>query len=424
MRIACIHIPQFALQAANRHNPQLCGNAVALTASAPGATVVAYSRQAHERGVRAGMTAAVVRQLDNITVVAESVTAEREMVAALAESLFAVSAVVDRGGQFTGLHYALYAEVPAGMRGTTFGAKARDIAEQLGISVRIGIADDKFTAWVAASQMRALTRTTVANRNEEIAVTSVPRGGSAAFLASMPLSMLPISSEVQHMLTTLGVTTLGAFASLPEPSGGMRTDGRTVDLQALARGEGRDQLIAVRQRAVITESIAVTAQVSVGTAVGVLAGRMARVLLGRGEYAANLKLIVKGKTDRSSEIALFPSVVDAAALADRFGACIGDTAGVHEIIVEIVGRPHMDRTSEVNAEGMQTGVVKDLSTANEVEPAELESDDQDDLLPLSALSLASAPYHVMGRERAPHRRMKRGKQRRRADVTAQSRLFG
>ena len=43
MRIACIHIPQFALQAATRHDPSLTGKAVALTVAAPGAPVVAYS---------------------------------------------------------------------------------------------------------------------------------------------------------------------------------------------------------------------------------------------------------------------------------------------------------------------------------------------------------------------------------------------
>jgi hypothetical protein len=435
MRIACIHIPQFALQAANRHNPQLCGRPVALISAVAGASVIAYSRQAHERGVRAGMSAALARQLGDMTIVAESVSTERELVCALAESLCAVSPLIDRGGRTgpSGLHYALYAEVPSGVRGTTFGSKARAVAEQLGISVRIGIADDKFTAWAAASQMRSHTKATstsalpgvvkvTQHRVNDFTVTSVPRGGSAAFLSMMPISMLPISSEVQHMLVSLGVTTLGAFAALPEPSGGQRADAGTVDLQGLARGDGRDPLIAYRARSVLIESIAISQDTSAAAAIGILAARIACTLKGREQVAASIRLIVKGKVERTSEITLFPSVVDATTLADRFGACLGESTGVTEIAVEIVGRTMTQSfDSAASAQGIDTGVVRDPQSTAPTESCE-ESDD--DLLPLSTLSLLSAPFQTVARTDRPHRRIKRGKQRSRMDVAAQSRLFG
>src|SRR5690606_19078569 len=66
--------------------------------------------------------------------------------------------------------------------------------------------------------------------------TTVPRGGSAAFLAPLPLSFLPIDAEVQGMLQTCGVKTLGDFAALPPPS--VSRAWTDVDFRALARGQG------------------------------------------------------------------------------------------------------------------------------------------------------------------------------------------
>jgi nucleotidyltransferase/DNA polymerase involved in DNA repair len=74
MRIACIHIPQFALQCASRLDPALRGAAVAVVGGAdPGRgdrsgplhspVVVACSRAAWALGVRLGMTAAAARRL-------------------------------------------------------------------------------------------------------------------------------------------------------------------------------------------------------------------------------------------------------------------------------------------------------------------------------------------------------------------------
>ena len=127
----------------------------------------------------------------------------------------------------------LFAEVPTGMRGATFGTRILEVAAALDVAVRIGIADDRFTAWVAARH----------GRSDDAPVVAVPRGGSAAFLAPQPLALLDISPEVLQMLVALGVRTLGEFASLPAPSVARRWD---CDLQALARGEGGAELYSVK----------------------------------------------------------------------------------------------------------------------------------------------------------------------------------
>jgi protein ImuB len=241
MRIACVHLPQFPLQAALRDAPALRGRAIAVVggASAPGfgralaaPVVIACSRAARAAGIRLGMTAPTARALaasaSGVTDAVEVIAAEPEtMIAAshaIAAALLELSPRVDRGGDPRGSHHAAYLEVPLGVRGSTFGARVIAALDALGVVARVGIADDMFTAWVAASQ---------APDHEE--VVTVPRGGSAAFLAPQPLSLLAIPPEVQHVLGALGVHTLGEFAALPPPSVARAWD---ADYQQLARGEG------------------------------------------------------------------------------------------------------------------------------------------------------------------------------------------
>ena len=51
----------------------------------------------------------------------------------------------------------------------------------------------------------------------------------AAFLAPLPLELLPLEDEVRQMLHTLGIHTLGDFAALPPPSVGRRWNQGGVD---------------------------------------------------------------------------------------------------------------------------------------------------------------------------------------------------
>src|SRR5690606_20844297 len=98
MRIACIHIPQFALQSATRVDPALRGAAVAVVSSVePGREtagvlhapiVLACSRAAWAQGVRIGMTATAARGLPaGIQIVTANPATERETVRAVADAL-------------------------------------------------------------------------------------------------------------------------------------------------------------------------------------------------------------------------------------------------------------------------------------------------------------------------------------------------
>jgi hypothetical protein len=297
MRIACIHVPQLSLQCATRVDPALRGAAVAVVGVRPDAgkaqapQVLACSRAAFLLGVRVGTLAPAAR-IEGVQVVAANAQLEREAVRSIADTLLALTPVVDVGGRVGvgGAHLAMYCEVPSKTRGSSFGERVLRQLELLGITGRIGIADDRFTAWVAASDHHAVS-------TDEPNVLSVPRGGSAAFLSPRPLQLLSIGSEVQHMLEALGVTTLGAFAALPAPSVSRPFE---ADFQALARGEGGQTLRPYAPEAPIREDVNINPSAATGhgfslsSAVATLAERVAARLEGRGRGAARLELAVTG----------------------------------------------------------------------------------------------------------------------------------
>ena len=305
MRIACIHVPQFALQCATRLDPSLRGAAIAVVSGVePGRersgvlhapVVLACSRAAWSLGVRLGMTATAVRSLSsNVSIVTTNPLAERETVRAIADALLAVTATVDTGGRVGagGAHLAMYAEVPAKTRGTSFGDRLVELLGELGISARIGIADDRFTAWVAAAY-GVHGAEGEGHEHRDGAVVNVPRGGSAAFLAPRPLSLLAIPREVQHMLESLGVRTLGEFAALPAPSVARPLE---ADYQALARGDSGALLRPYHPEAPVREEIVVSAgtvlelpgSLSGPAAIAQLSRRIAMRLAGRGRGAARI----------------------------------------------------------------------------------------------------------------------------------------
>lgn len=370
MRIACVHVPQFALQCVTRIDPSLRGAAVAVVGAGvdPVAgtvarvalhspVVLACSRAAWALGVRIGMTATAARSLvahtfdatlhGSVTMTAPVVAhdaaalalvsadaaVERDTMRAIADALLGVSSTVELGGRVgpAGAHYAIYCEVPAKTRGTTFGERILERLSALGVTARIGIADDRFTAWVAASHAplgaartsdlqaeragkmhrrsaagllhgpigttgaRSESAPTAEDRSDDAAVVSVPRGGSAAFLAPRPLSLLSIPVEVLHMLESLGITTLGEFAALPPPSihltpGGFRARPIEADFQALARGESGATLRPYTPDAAVSEQAVITETVSAPAAIAMLAERLALRLQGRVRAATRLEL--------------------------------------------------------------------------------------------------------------------------------------
>jgi nucleotidyltransferase/DNA polymerase involved in DNA repair len=455
MRIACIHVPQLSLQCATRVDPALRGAPVVVVGARPdgvksGPVVLACSRAAWAVGARVGMLATAARGLSpELVVVAADPLRERETVRALADAMLALTPIVDLGGRVGagGAHQAIYCEVPAKHKGASFGERLMSKLDSLGLSGRIGIADDRFTAWVAASDHD--------HHKHDDAVISVPRGGSAAFLAHRPLSLLSISGEVQHMLAALGVTTLGEFAALPEPSVARPLE---ADYQALARGEGERHMPPLRPYAPdapIREEIAIARTdsrdgkgpaPSLSAAIGIVAERIALRLEGRGRGAAKLEITVTGAkagtepdargvapfervipivpvgsaAARTSLEALLVKpgtratlITGADALADTLAEALRSAEleeGVWRILVAVTGEAIVGEPADQRDEAETAPILDTLSVVLSTTGGSLDLG-----LPLG-LPIVAQPAPTAGvlRDRAEaHRRTRKGKQRKR-----------
>jgi hypothetical protein len=480
MRIACIHVPQFALQCLSRIDSSLRGAAVAVVGAGvdPGAgvrpslalhspIVLACSRAAWALGVRLGMTASAARFVSSeVRVVAGDAQLERETVRAIADALLAVSAVVDTGGRVAGggAHLAMYCEVPGKTRGATFGERLVALLDAVGLAVRIGIADDRFTAWVAAAhgadagggarlddardgaaapgpgadggwhEPQAARKPAAAPRSghsvrHDRGVISVPRGGSAAFLAPRPLSLLAITPEVQHMLESLGVRTLGEFAALPAPSVSRPLE---ADYQALARGDSGSALRPYAPEAPIREELAggTAASLFGGAAVvSALAGRVALRLAGRARGASRLELAVVGAGGGERVI---PVLAPRAAstqpeLVDVLAPLVGE-GPIAKLRIVVVGEAIAGAASGAEAD-LAGAPIDALSAALAGTGTAMPLlGSLDHLAPLAQPGRGlpwqlSAPQALRSERRDAHRRTRRAR-RRRTVTLAQSQLFG
>ena len=453
MRIACVHVPQFALQSLTRLDPSLRGAAVAVVGAPPSVpgdvllrpltgsgaralhtpVVQACSRAAWALGVRIGMTAVAANALavapGQLRVVTADAVLERETVRAIADAVLGLAAAVDTGGRggAGSVHLALYCEVPSKTRGASFGDRLVEVLAALGLTARIGIADDRFTAWVAAAHAGV--------PGEETGVIAVPRGGSAAFLAPRPLALLSISPEVQHMLEALGVRTLGEFAALPAPSVARPIE---ADYQALARGDSGHALRPYAPEAPIREEVVCgTAALSGPAAVAALAQRIAARLHGRGRGAARLE-VTAVRPDGERVVPITPLMAPMAALGAALPAAGESTGG------------HVLETAEELAEAIGHALADDLATATRlrvlVSGEAVAGDDvtaPEAAATVDALSVVlsttgaaawqltspsvSGPSLLRSERRDAHRRTQRGKHQRRArgavEAGVQPRLF-
>lgn len=248
MRIACVYLPSFPLQAHIRQAPHLAGTSLAVADGvATSASIIACSRAAWADGIRPGMAVTTARAIaPELEVVLADRALYRRTLDALVESLLPCSESIDIGDtELSAAHRAIYLTVPPRARGASFGQKILTHISRQGFRGRVGVADDRFTAYLAAVRVEHRGRSArldEPNKQPPLfhqSCTTVPRGGSAAFLAPLPLSHLPIDPDVQHLLETCGVKTLGDFAALPPPSVGRDiSSDPDSDFQALARGQG------------------------------------------------------------------------------------------------------------------------------------------------------------------------------------------
>ena len=224
MRLACLHVPDFALAAWLRAEPELRGAAVAVADGAtPRARIVAASAAARRRGVGEGMTAAqALTVASDLTVRAASAEAERAAHAALGDVAYSFSPRVEDGTSGTvwfdagGLH-----ELHASEHELAQAAARR--AAACGLEAGVGIAGSKVSAELAA--------------RDGGGCTVVPPSDEWRVLAPLSLDLLAPPPGLRATLRRWGIRTLGDLAALPASAVATRLGPEAAALARRARGE-------------------------------------------------------------------------------------------------------------------------------------------------------------------------------------------
>lgn len=338
MRFACLHVPGFVVQVHARTTPSLIGTAFAVVSAGENEVprITACSRRAREHGLKVGLTATQARAVSSqVTLIDAAPRAYAQAMQALGEAALGLSVTVDI--QTPG---AVFARVPPGAgKAQPWAEKLVATAALVGFQARAGIADDRFTAWAAT---QALPRV-----RERV----VPQGGSAAFLAPLPLELLPLDVDVRRMLTLLGIKTLGDYAALPSPSVGRRFAVESTDAQALARGQDRTPLVAYRPVEPVCETLeldgAVTELEPLAFVIRPLAERALARLSGRGSAVARLALRLSGD-GKQTEVLVAPAQpsTSARALADLSRAHLAERTLDHPVTsIELIVLEEGEATS-------------------------------------------------------------------------------
>jgi protein ImuB len=222
-RIACFFVPMFPLAARLRSEPDLLQEAVAIVdGNGNNAHVVAATRRARKKGIRAGLSLPQARSiLPKLIARGRDAACEQTAQEALLEIAETFSPRVEDAGEGvvfidisgTERHYATEEEL---------ASSAMRAIEGIGLPERVGIAASKRATRVAAE----LPQTP----------TIVPPGEEARFLAPLPLARLSPELEAAAMLQRFGLTSIGDLARLPENEIASRLGEIGRDLHVAARG--------------------------------------------------------------------------------------------------------------------------------------------------------------------------------------------
>jgi protein ImuB len=247
MRIACVFVPQLALQAVLRRTPEAQGGAVALLGGdgTPAAEkssrrasgrprVLQLSASARRAGVRIGMTGAQASAVSPGLHLLTATAADLEAAyAALADVGFAFAPRVehtDAGGVIAaGDDGRIFFETddlgqlyPQGERAIIQAVQAA--AARIGLGARVAIADAKGVA-------RAVTQA------HELAVVPAGAAAARAFVAPIPVEMLTADATLAASFRRWGTRTAGDIARLPPDAVALRMGPDGARVCRLARGE-------------------------------------------------------------------------------------------------------------------------------------------------------------------------------------------
>jgi protein ImuB len=242
-RIACLLVPDLAVAAVVRADPDLAGLPLALTEGrGPHAGVVAASAAARAHGVRPGRHSAAQARMIRADLVLRprDVAAERTATLALADVAASCTERVEIGADGAVL---LDAEGTRSLFGSEAGLATALVArsERVGLTARAAVAATATVARLAALHGDGCT--------------VLPRGTELGFLAPFPLTCLEPDAATAATLARWGVQRLGDLARLPEAEIATRLGASGAALLRTARGLDARPLLPNHTRREIEESL-------------------------------------------------------------------------------------------------------------------------------------------------------------------------
>jgi protein ImuB len=224
-------VPQLALQAVLRREPELRGAAAALLGVEPATgkargkpRVLQMTPEARRAGVALGMTAAQASAAcPGVRLLAASAADLEAATGALADVGYAFAPRVE--AELERVFFAvedLGRLYPLGETAVAQAVQAQ--AARVGLEARVAIADTKGVARVAA-------------RARELAVVGEGAAGARAFLAPVPLTTLTEDEELRAAFRRWGTRTAGQLAALPPDAVTLRLGAAGAAVARLARGE-------------------------------------------------------------------------------------------------------------------------------------------------------------------------------------------
>jgi nucleotidyltransferase/DNA polymerase involved in DNA repair len=279
MRIACVHVPSFAVAVERQANPSLAGQPLAVI---DGKAVLDAS--ADVTGIHPGQSARRAKALcPQATFVEANHALYRDVFDAMLTALEEITPLVEPAD--LGVAYADVAGLE-GLHDDEFAlasALTQAVQTAAGLLPSVGIADGKFVAWIAAP----------ISPPGDAGV--VPRGREREFLQDKDVALLPFPEQVQR-LDILALRMLGDIAALPRPA--MEAQfGRTTggQLWELSNGIDRTPLQPRRPQELIRESICFDAPVAATEALVAaskqIVMRLARRLNKRSARRMHLQLL-------------------------------------------------------------------------------------------------------------------------------------
>ncbi len=243
-RIAALFVPFFPLAALLRRHPELAGKpAVVWEGDGASTRIAALSPSALQAGIQTGMSLAQARAIiPDLTTHRRDPACERSAHEALLKVADTISPRVEDMADDLVLASlsGLERRFPGPEGEAEIAAIAQRAASKFALAIRTGIAGSRLAARIAAQRPKA--------------VTIVPAGGEASFLAPLPIQTLGLPISLERRLKLWGIVTLGALARLPAPDVAQRLGAAGAAAHRAARGEDPAPLVARHPEPVLMES--------------------------------------------------------------------------------------------------------------------------------------------------------------------------